>query len=147
MNAIRFFLLIVLVSVLIGGTAGVALGIYQTTQEKETATADEAKSSQDQQKEKETDKEKEKETDKEKEQHTEEPKAKEPPPPAADGKITAEEAARIARKQANGTIRKIEWEEEEDQAIYKVEMELSEEEKAKFEIDAHTGEILLAERD
>jgi len=139
MNAIRFFLLIVLVSVLIGGTAGVALGIYQTTQEKETATADEAKSSQDQQKEK--------ETDKEKEQHTEEPKAKEPPPPAADGKITAEEAARIARKQANGTIRKIEWEEEEDQAIYKVEMELSEEEKAKFEIDAHTGEILLAERD
>lgn len=139
MNAIRFFLLIVLVSVLIGGTAGVALGIYQTTQEKETATADEAKSSQDQQKEK--------ETDKEKEQHTEEPKAKEPPPPAADGKITAEEAARIARKQADGTIRKIEWEEEEDQAIYKVEMELSEEEKAKFEIDAHTGEILLAERD
>ncbi|MDA8354221.1 MAG: PepSY domain-containing protein [Firmicutes bacterium] len=139
MNAIRFFLLIVLVSVLIGGTAGVALGIYQTTQEKETATADEAKSSQDQQKEK--------ETDKEKEQHTEEPKAKEPPPPAADGKITAEEAARIARKQADGTIRKIEWEEEEDQAIYKVEIELSEEEKAKFEIDAHTGEILLAERD
>ncbi|PTX58177.1 peptidase YpeB-like protein [Melghirimyces profundicolus] len=136
MNATKFFLIIALTAVTVGASAGVALGVYQYMQEKDGGKEATASPNPD-------------EGNKTKEtgEDTGPSDTQAPPLRGEDGQITAEAAARIAREQAGGTIQKIELEEQGKKSVFKVEIRLENDKKAKLEINARTGEIVFAELD
>lgn len=146
MNAVRFFALLAVIGILIGGVSGLIYGWFQSGEEPETSQTAQAEK---------TESTVSDETDTGTEPEPESPPQQEPDPTPATGgeatppnRMTAEEAASIILDQVGGgSIKKIKLKEKDGRQIYKVEVRGGDIKKGKFEIDAYTGEILEADID
>lgn len=140
MNAKKFFLIIGLLSLVFGLLIGTVFGLFQPDNKdeaKQEQTEDESAVANHVE-----DPNQATPTEEKEESEQEPPSSEEIPNHTHTQRLSAEDAAEIARSKTNGgEIKKVEFKKKDDLSFYKVELK-KDGKKAKLEIDAYTGDIL-----